>query len=271
MLSHIICLAILILVGFQLFSICNPKLKVFVLNVGQGDSILIQTPEYKNILIDAGEGGQVIDELGGKINFFDKTIDLFILTHPHIDHFGGFLDVIQKYRIKQILMTGVFCDDPAYVDLLAKIKEQNIPVIFPKNDEDIQIDKDTYLDVIYPFSGQSLIGQKSKNLNNSSIVTRLVKADGESLILLPGDAEQGLEREILLSGQYLNSKILKLGHHGSRTATSGGFLSAVDPHIAVISAGKDNKFGHPHAETLEKIKNLEVHQTMLEGTVEFNF
>ena len=271
MLSHIICLAILILVGFQLFSICNPKLKVFVLNVGQGDSILIQTPEYKNILIDAGEGGQVIDELGGKINFFDKTIDLFILTHPHIDHFGGFLDVIQKYRIKQILMTGVFCDDPAYVDLLAKIKEQNIPVIFPKNDEDIQIDKDTYLDIIYPFAGQSLIGQKSKNLNNSSIVTRLVKADGESLILLPGDAEQGLEREILLSGQYLNSKILKLGHHGSRTATSGGFLSAVDPDIAVISAGKDNKFGHPHPETMEKIKNLDVHQTMLEGTVEFNF
>jgi competence protein ComEC len=269
-LSHLICLGILLLAITQLHQIIGSDLNVSVLDVGQGDAILIQTPEYKNVLIDAGEGGLINDELGKRMGFFDKTIDLFILTHPHFDHFGGLLDVIQKYRIKQILMTGVNSDDQVYADLLKKIKEQNIPILFAQNDKDIQIGKNTYLDIIYPFAGINLIGQKVNSLNNTSIVIRLIQ-NNESLIMLPGDAEMGLEREILLSGQYLNSKILKLGHHGSRTATSDGFLSAVDPDTAVISAGKDNKFGHPHSETLEKITNLNVRQTMIDGSVEFNF
>jgi len=268
-LSHLICLGILLLVLFQLSQIIDSGLAMTVLDVGQGDAILIRTSEYKNILIDAGEGGQINDELGKRIGFFDKTIDLFILTHPHFDHFGGLLDVMQKYQVKQIVMTGVDSDDPVYADLLVRIKEQNIPLMFPENNKDIQIGKNTYLDIIYPFSGMNLIGQKASNLNNTSIVIRLVH-NNESLIMLPGDAEIGLEREILLSGQYLDSKILKLGHHGSRTATSDGFLSAVDPDTAVISAGKDNQFDHPHPETMERIKNLDVRET-IDGTIEFNF
>jgi len=262
-------LLLLLLCLQQLFVFTNRNLSVFVLNVGQGDSILIQTSEYKNILIDAGEGSRVIDELGDKINFFNQSIDLAIITHPHADHFGGFLEVLQKYPIKQIMLTGVVSHDPSYQALLDEIRSLNIPITFPQNDQDLQIGQNAYLDIIYPFTGQSLIGQDVKNKNNTSIITKLI-TDNQSQILLTGDAEHELEREILLSGQDIRSPILKLGHHGSRTATSDNFLTAVSPSTAIISAGLDNKFGHPHLETIDKLSNIQILQTM-DGMIEFNF
>lgn len=257
------------LVTLQLFSIKHSELSVSILNVGQGDSILIQTPEYKNILIDAGENSQVIDELGSKINFFDQTIDLAIITHPHRDHFGGFLDVMQKYPIKRFMLTGASASDPMYTALLDAIKTQKIPIIFPNNDKDLQIGKNSYLDIIYPLKDQNLLGQNVDNKNNTSIVANLI-TNNKSQILLTGDAEHEEEREILLSGQNIQSPILKLGHHGSRTATSNEFLSAVSPQTAIISAGINNKFDHPHQETLDKLSDIEILQT-INGTIEFSF
>lgn len=259
----------LLLTLTQFLQITGNDLKVSVLNVGQGDSILIQTAEHKNILIDAGESGQVIDELGNKINFFNKTIDLAIITHPHADHFGGFLELIQKYPIKQIMLTGAISKDPKYIDLLNKIRNLKIPIIFPQNNQDLQISNNIYLDIIYPFAGQSLIGQDVSNKNNISIITKLI-TDSQSQILLTGDAEHEQEREILLSGQDIQSPILKLGHHGSKTATSDAFLSAVKPQTAIISAGVDNKFGHPHQEIIDKLSDIQILQTV-DGTIEFSF
>ncbi|MBU0727336.1 MBL fold metallo-hydrolase [Patescibacteria group bacterium] len=248
-------------------AIANNNLRTSVLSVGQGDAILIQTPEYKNILIDAGENGQVIEELGKQLSFFDQTIDLFILTHPHLDHFGGLFEILNKYDVKQVMMTGVASENPLYQELINEIKELNIPIIFPLNTKDIQIGTNSYLDILHP--NQSFVGQEANNLNNSSIVLRLIEGNN-CHILLTGDAEQELEREIILSGQDLNCPILKLGHHGSRTATSDEFLNAIKPETAIISAGLDNKFGHPHQETMDKITNLEVLETM-NGTIRFSF
>ncbi|MBU0577735.1 MBL fold metallo-hydrolase [Patescibacteria group bacterium] len=239
------------------------------LDVGQGDAILIQTPEYKNVLIDAGENGAVVEELGEQIGFFNQEIDLFILTHPHRDHFGGFLDVIQKYPVKQVMITGVISSDPMYEAFLNEIQLLNIPIIFPQNDQDIQMGNNVFLDILYPLTNQSLIGHDVDNKNNTSIVAHLIKSN-TSLALLTGDAEHEEEKEILLSGQDVQSDILKLGHHGSRTATSDAFLAAVNPQTAIVSAGIDNKFEHPHGETMEKVKDLTVYQTM-GGTIEFNF
>jgi competence protein ComEC len=267
--SHIILLLLLQLLLYQVFWLTNNKASVSVLDVGQGDAILIQTPEYKNILVDAGPDGKVIDELGKKLGFFDKDIDLFVLTHPHSDHFAGFFDVIQKYNVKRIAMTGVSAEDPLYAEFLSQIKTLGIPVLFPASDKDMQIGRDLFLDFIYPFAGESLIGQQASNANNTSVVIKLTDKNGP-LAMFMGDAENNLEREILLSGQDISANILKLGHHGSRTATSDAFLQAVSPETTVISAGKDNQFGHPHAETMEKIKDLDVRQT-IDGTVEFNF
>ena len=269
-LSHFILLTILALCMWQFFQISNNNLSIAVLDVGQGDSILIQTSDYKNILIDAGENSLVIDELGDKINFFNQAIDLAIVTHPHRDHFGGFLDILQKYPIKQIMLTGVVSSDPIYQALLNEINEQNIPIIFPRNDQDLQIATNEYLDIIYPLANQSLIGQSVKNKNNTSIVLKVLKYNNESIALLTGDAEHEEEREMLLTGQDISSPILKLGHHGSRTATSDEFLNAVKPKTAIVSAGLDNQFNHPHEETMEKLSNIEVFETV-NGTILLNY
>ncbi len=259
----------MILAIFQFFAV-SQSLSVTVLDVGQGDSILIQTPEYHNVLIDAGEGSKVVDELGKQLSFFDKTIDLFILTHPHRDHYGGLLDVMQKYDVEGVVITGVPSKDPVYLELVRQVKERNIPIVFPNSDQDIQIGQNLFLDILYPLVDHSLIGQEVRNKNNTSVVTQLVRrqSDGwESLVMLTGDAEIGEEREILLSGQSVGAEILKVGHHGSRTATSDAFLSAVNPKTAVISLGEDNSYEHPHPETLEKLRGLEVRQTMVEGSI----
>ena len=120
MLSHLICIGILALVVFQFLQITDNQLRLSFLDIGQGDSILIQTPEHQNILIDAGEGSQVIGELGKQMGFFDKTINLFILTHPHRDHFGGLLEILQKYSVKQIMLTGVISNDQAKIMAMGK-------------------------------------------------------------------------------------------------------------------------------------------------------
>ena len=266
-------LGLLFLTTLQLFGI-HQSLKVSVLDVGQGDAILIQTPEYHNILIDTGPDSKVVDRLGEQLGFFDKTIGLFILTHPDRDHYAGILDVMQKYEINKILLTGIYMEDPLYLAFLEEAQAEGIGLIFIQNHQDLQISPNLYLDVLYPFEGQSLVGQKVKNRNNTSIVSRLVRrsSDGwETLMMLAGDAESGQEREVLLSGQAVKGDVLKLGHHGSKSSTSLAFLAAVDPTVAVVSAGKDNSFGHPHPETLERVKDLEVRQTLEDGTIELNF
>lgn len=269
-LSHLILLMLLALCMQQFFHITNNNLSVAVLNIGQGDSILIQTPEHKNILIDAGLSGKIVEELGKQFGFFDKTIDLFIITHPDRDHYAGILDVMQKYTIKQLMITGISNPDPLYESFLQQILSKNTPIIFPNNNHDLQIGRNAYLDILYPFANQSLIGQEVKNKNNTSIVAHLRKADSDSLILLTGDAEHDEEREILLSGQDVKSPILKLGHHGAKTSTSDEWLSAISPQTAIVSANIDNQFGHPHPETINKLSDIEVLQTV-NGTITFNF
>lgn len=270
MLSHFILLMLLALCLQQFFHITNNNLSVAILDIGQGDSILIQTPEHKNILIDAGLSGKIVEELGKQFGFFNKTIDLFIITHPDRDHYAGILDVMQKYTIKQLMITGISNPDPLYESFLQQILSKNTPIIFPNNNYDLQIGRNAYLDILYPFANQNLVGQKVKNKNNTSIVAHLRKADSDSLILLTGDAEHDEEREILLSGQDVKSPILKLGHHGAKTSTSDEWLSAVNPKIAIISANIDNQFGHPHQETIDKLSDIEVLQTV-DGTIEFEF
>lgn len=264
---------VLFLALLVLFDV-HRNLEVSVLDVGQGDAILIQTPEYHNILIDAGPDSTVVDQLGKQLSFFDKSIDLFILTHPDRDHYAGILDVLQKYEIKKVLLTGIDNEDSFYWTFLDKAKSRDTELVFIQNHQDLQISPHLYLDILYPFQGQSLIGQKVKNKNNTSILARLMrrnKEGWEALIMFTGDAEIEQEREILLSGQELKGKVLKLGHHGSKSSTSSAFLAAVQPHMAIVSAGKDNKFGHPHEEVMERVKGLEIRRTDQEGTIEIGW
>ena len=267
------CLAIL------QFSQLGSGLRVGFLDVGQGDAILIQTPEHHQILIDAGPGSQVLEGLGRRMRFFDKTIDFFVLTHPDRDHFGGILDVMQKYKIGVILMSGVVSGDLAYQDFLDRADRAKIPIWFAQNDQDLEISPGVVLDVLYPPTGQSFVGQEFKDKNNTSVVMRLVQkgadpwsAEGwRPLVMLMGDAEGPEEEALLASGQDLRAEILKLGHHGSKTGTSEAFLAAVHPKMAIVSVSADNKFGHPAPETLARLKSIQVRRTDGEGDITLKY
>ncbi len=271
----ILMLILLILSILQAIKINRP-LQFKMLDIGQGDSLLIQTPEYKNILIDAGINGNVIDQLSKELYFFRPTIDLFILTHGDIDHYKGMFDILEKYKVKMVLLSGVNNKGFLYQNFITAVKKRGIKIQFADSGRDIHIGQGIYLDILFPISGKSLIGQSVKNKNNVSIMARLMTQDKKgwrSLIMLAGDAEIEQEKEVLLSGQNLQAEILKVGHHGSRTSTTDAFLKAVKPTTALISVGKNNQFGHPHSETIEKLKanKIKTQSTASEGVIIISF
>lgn len=245
----------------------DDKFHIFFLDVGQGDSIFIKTPQNHQILIDGGENNSVIENLGKIMLFFDKSIDLVILTHPHKDHIGGLVEIMKRFEIDNVLMTGVYSDDPYYLEFLQNIKNTNV---FIANAGTDFLFKNVLLDVIYPFD--ELAYKSFENLNNSSIVIKVLYKD--EAILLTGDIEKIIEEKIVNSGIDIDSDILKVAHHGSKTSSSMEFLKKISPEISVIQCGKNNKFGHPNNETLENLSLAgvkEIYRTDVDGMIEFVF
>lgn len=224
------------------------NLEFYVFNVGQGDAIFIRTPDKYNILIDGGPDNTVVYKLGKYLPFYDHQIDLMILTHPHSDHVVGLVEVLKRYQVKKILITGVEYNSPDYSAWLDKISEKDVPTVIVDRPGKIFLGQRVELIILIP--DQSLFKQKIKNLNNTSIVTKLLFAS--SSIILMGDFE---DEESLLS-KDLKADILKVGHHGSKTANDPKFLEAVKPEIAVISCGQGNKFNHPSQQILDNLRNL---------------
>lgn len=260
---------VLVLLGVLLFQQKQGKgiLEVDFLDVGQGDSILIKAPDNFDILIDGGPDSSVLNELGRNLPFYDRDIELMILTHPHSDHVAGLVEVLKRYEVKKVLYTGALHTSPDYLEWLRLIKEKNIPMEIVKAGDSFQFGASLSLDILYPF--EELTNQKVKELNDSSIVSRLVY--GQTSFLLMGDAPAEVEEQLLnseLTGQ-LQSDVLKVGHHGSRYSSSPEFLTAVKPQYAVIQVSKDNKFGHPHLSTLRKLENLgiKILRTDLDGEI----
>jgi len=269
LLSHLIFGLILSLVLFQWHQVVGAKNRLTFLDVGQGDAILIQSEVGRNILIDTGPDGKVVEALSKQLPFFNQNIDLFILTHPDLDHYGGAIDVVKKYPTKAIMLTGVHSGSQLYNAFLEEVEAQNIPILFPTGDQDLQIGPGLYLDLLYPFESQSLLGLEVKSKNDTSISLLIKNGVGENLALLTGDAEEKQEIELLLSGQDLAAPLFKLGHHGSKTSSGPDFLKAVGAEHFVNSAGKDNKFGHPHEEVLARIEGKPLQRTDEDGSIEF--
>lgn len=241
------------------------NLEVDFLDVGQGDSILIKTPYEQNILIDGGPDNSVLSELGRNLAFFDKELDLVILTHPHDDHVAGLVEILRRYQVKKVLITGVLHTAPDYLAFLNEIKRQGIETELADSPKDIALGDDLVLKILYPLS--DLSGQKFENLNNTSIVAKLIYKN--NTFLFTGDAEAEEEDELIKSGADLSAQVLKVGHHGSKTSTSQAFLDKVQPQYAVISVGQDNAFGHPDLRTLNTLEqnNVEILRTDLLGTI----
>jgi len=233
-----------------------------VFDVGQGDSILIVTSENHQILIDGGLGGRVVEKLGKYMGYFDRSLDLVVLSHPHKDHVEGLNAVLKRYEVENILINGLEYYDNSYEEFLRRIKDEGAAVYYASADQDFAFGEVVF-DTIYPFDR---LEGGMEEVNNSSIVLR-VEIEGLA-VLLTGDAEIEVERE-LLQKVLKTVDVLKVGHHGSKTSSSEEFLEMIAPEVAVISCGRDNRFGHPSEEVLQRFdeRGIDVRRTDLEGDI----
>jgi competence protein ComEC len=222
-------------------------LEVNFFNVGQGDAIFIETPTRHQILIDGGPSSKIIEKLAREIPFWDRSIDLIILTHPEKDHITGLLEVLKRYKVENILWTGIVRDIPEYKEWLNLIGKEKANIKIAKAGQKISCKNCQWkIEIFYPF--ENLEGMEFEDSNNTSIVSKLIF--GNSSFLFTGDIYKDVEESLTLTSFDLNSKILKVAHHGSKTSSSEKFLEKVLPEIAVISVG-ENKYGHPNKEVLE--------------------
>lgn len=236
-------------------------LTVAFLDIGQGDSIFIESPVGNQLLIDGGPGAGVLRELSSVMPFYDRTIDVVLATHPDADHVGGLNDVLDNFSVSLFMEPGVDADTSVYENLEKKISEHGIKKILARRGMVLDLGAGAMLEILYPVG--DVTGWET---NDASIVARLVY--GESEFLLTGDAPFKTERALMYldsTGQTLRSDVLKAGHHGSKNSTSPEFVSAVSPEYAIISVGADNRYGHPTKEVLDilmraKIKILRTDQ-----------
>ncbi len=241
-------------------------LTVNYLDIGQGDSELIELPEGKNILIDSGD-----KDAGNKLLGYLKernisTLDLVIITHPHIDHYGGLLQAIKTININQVFDSGAITSSPTYLKLLKQFADKKTKFAIPRKGQELSFANGITLKILAP--EDPLLKNTRSDANNSSIVTKLTY--NKVSFLFTGDIEEESQNRLLKddSGD-LKSDILKVAHHGSRYTSSKEFLQTVKPKVAVISCGIGNSYGHPHQEALDRIKseNIKLYRTDLDGTI----
>jgi len=253
-----------VFIWFAIFTFAdNEFLEVCFFDVGQGDSIFIETPNRKQILIDGGPDKTILEKLNKAMPFYDRTIDLLILTHPDADHITGLVSALEYYDVKYILTSGIENDTAVYKKWRDLIKEKNIPLILAQSGQKIFLDQNIFLEIIWP--EQSLIESFSKPTNNASVVGRLVYGDIE--FLLTGDIEKKVEQHLISQNLNLESDIFKVPHHGSKTSSSYNFIKMINPQISVISVGEDNRYKHPNDEVLERLKDSVIYRTDKDGDI----
>jgi competence protein ComEC len=263
-------LVVVILVWSVALSMPDDKLHVSFLDVGQGDAILIQTPNGQDILIDGGPDPQKINlELSKKLPFWDRTIDLIVCTQPHADHVTGLVEVLQRYNVNQALEAEVSYNSSIYQEWCNVVEDKGIEYSIARAGQEIDLGSGIKLEVLNP--PEVLFDGTSDDVDNNGLVLRL--SWGLVSFLFTADIREEAELELIGQRANLKSTVLKVSHHGSETSTTSQFLAAVDPEVAVISVGADNPFGHPGPEVVERLIDRlgedNVYRTDGDGTVEF--
>lgn len=252
----------------------NQTLRAVFLDVGQGDSILLETPSGKTVLIDGGgrPGGTYSDTIGLQViepvlrREGINRIDVLVLTHPHDDHVEGLPPVLRDFRVGMVLAPDISCESESYEKFLSLVKSRRIPYKRAERGQVLDFGDGVRAMVLNPPAMPI-----DDDPNDGSIVLRFVY--GESELLLTGDAGIPVEDDIMTSGICVRSDVLKVAHHGSKTSTSDEWLDAVHPRMAVISVGKDNSFGHPAKEVLDDLSEhgAKTYRTDRNGSVFVRF
>jgi len=230
----------------------NGILTFAVLDVGQGDALFIESPTGTQVLVDGGPGKTLMREITAVMPWYDRHIDMLVVTNPDKDHYEGFIPLTGKYSIDVVVEPGTVSLTSEYAVLEKEIAVKKITKILARRGQIIDLGGGAYLQILFP--DRDVSGLSS---NNGSIVTRLVY--GHTSVILQGDSTSNIENYLVTLGEgNLKSTILKAGHHGSRTSTSEEYVTAVSPLWTVISSGINNSYGHPHKETLDTLNKLKI-------------
>ena len=250
----LLALGLLVVVVFLVYFDWQNSHKRFtfaMLDIGQGDALFIESPTGTQVLVDGGPPKKILSELPKVMFPLDHSIDAIFITNPDQDHIGGFLDVLKNYKVGEVFVSGTTSDSKTYQNLEEEIKKEKIPQILVKRGMNIDLGGGAEINIIFPDRDVS-----TWPTNDGSIVARLTY--GKNSIMLTGDASIKTEQIILEDNPKgsLQSDILKVAHHGSRNSSSEEFVQAVDPKTALISDGKNNKYGHPHQEVLDLLNKF---------------
>lgn len=242
-------------------------LTVSVLDIGQGDAIFIEAPNGNQILVDGGPDNKVLRRLGKILPFYDRSIDMLIVSNPDKDHIAGFIDILRRYEVTKVVEPGTVSGTAVYRELENEIEKEKSEKILARRGMRVILDGENgvFLDILFP--DRDVPGLST---NDGSIVAKLVY--GETSFLLTGDSPKSVEGYLVsLDGGRLRSDVLKVGHHGSKTSTGEMFLGYVSPQYAAISSGRNNKYGHPHKETIESLQKFGISyfNTAQDGTIVF--
>jgi competence protein ComEC len=242
----------------------DDKLHVSFLDVGQGDATLIKRGNQE-ILVDGGPSPQqLMLSLSSKIPFWDRSIDLVVMTHPDADHLSGLVEVLKRYDVAQVLYPDFIADTAISAEWLRLIAEKNIKSNIARAGQEVYLGE-TRIAVLNP-GASTFTGD-----NENSIVLRVT--NGKVSFLLTADIPATVEYELMNTRAELDSDVLKVSHHGSATASSIGFLAVVSPQVAVISVGTDNQYGLPDAAVVSRIETAvgkdKLYRTDADGTIEF--
>jgi competence protein ComEC len=276
-----LCLISLFFLGgfffYQSAKFNDGKLHLVVCNVGQGDAIFIRTPNGSDILIDGGPDDSVLNCLSSHMPFWDRTIELLVLSHPHTDHLTGLISVVNRYKVMHYVTENVQNGASSLKRLQAALAVHDLIAKYTFSGERIDLSDKTYLLTVWPTSGwmKSLELQDNNNLqtegssldtNGFCLIQLLVF--GNFRALLTGDAGSIVEDKV--AAQVGKIDVLKVSHHGSKTGLSSWFLEKTSPKLAIISVGAKNKYGHPAREALDLLKshNIKTLRTDKDGEVE---
>ncbi len=242
-------------------------LTISFLDVGQGDSIFIQAPSGRQVLVDGGKGTAVLRQLSKQIPWYDKMIDVVVGTHPDQDHIGGLVEVLRRYRVALIVKSSVLDTEGADFKAFEKAiaEEMGAEVLEARRGTIINLGDGAYIEILFPDRNVSAV-----ETNTGSIVTRLVY--GDTAFMLTGDSPNEIENYLVtFDSTKLKSNILKAGHHGSKTSSSALFLGYVNPEYGIYSRGCDNSYGHPAQQTIDMFARFEIPtlDTCKDGTITF--
>lgn len=263
----LLCLFFLGTTSVPVVSSDTQLLRTTFLDVGQGDAILIESPTGTQVLIDGGRGNAVLGALEEVMGYFDTDIDMVVATHPDADHIGGLIEVLKRYSVGSILMTENESDTALYETFMGAVYAEGAKIIYARDTQVFTLGEgeggEISLSVLFPEDSPANLES-----NESSIVMQMQY--GEIGYLFTGDSPKSVEEQlVVLKKDVLESEVLKAGHHGSKTSTSPLFVEAVAPQYAIISAGKDNSYGHPHEGVIETLteSGAVIKSTAKEGSI----